>query len=145
TRAGHIELRVIIPEPSWWDPESPFLYEGPLELWQDGVLCDQAEIRHGIRWLQLTSKGLRLNGMPFTLRGKVVETALSAAEVQKLRADGVNTLLRSVSDSGIEMWNAADRLGFFVLGMSEDPTRFVQWRNDLAGHPSTFGWIFNRS
>src|SRR5262245_11376218 len=25
--------RVIIPEASFWDPISPFLYQGPLELW----------------------------------------------------------------------------------------------------------------
>src|SRR5207249_10692960 len=25
-------LRVLIPEPSYWDPESPFLYEGTLDV-----------------------------------------------------------------------------------------------------------------
>jgi hypothetical protein len=144
-RDGHIELRVVIPEPSWWDPESPFLYEGAVELWQDDVLCDRAEICHGIRWLQVTSKGVRLNGAPFMLRGTTVGSALSAKDAQKLRADGVNTLLATVGESGIEIWNAADRLGFFVLGMSDDPTRFVEWRNELAGHASTFGWVFNRA
>ena len=33
-----MELRVVIPEPSWWEPKTPFLYQGPLELWQDGQL-----------------------------------------------------------------------------------------------------------
>ena len=77
-RSDHMELRVVIPEPSWWDPESPFLYEGALELLQDGIACDRAAIRHGIRRLQLTSKGLRLNGKPFAFRGKMVEPTLSA-------------------------------------------------------------------
>jgi beta-galactosidase/beta-glucuronidase len=45
----HLEFRVIIPEASWWEPKTPFLYEGPVELWQDGVLCDRREISHGIR------------------------------------------------------------------------------------------------
>src|SRR3954464_13906698 len=31
--------RVVIPEASLWDPQCPFLYEGPVELWQDGKLC----------------------------------------------------------------------------------------------------------
>ena len=35
-----LTLRAIIPEPSWWDPQTPFLYEGPVELWQDGRLVD---------------------------------------------------------------------------------------------------------
>ena len=29
----HVSLRVIIPEPNFWDPQSPFRYEGPVELW----------------------------------------------------------------------------------------------------------------
>jgi len=28
--------RAIIPEASSWEPECPFLYGGPVELWQDG-------------------------------------------------------------------------------------------------------------
>jgi hypothetical protein len=44
-----ITLRVVIPEASWWETKMPFVYEGPLELWQDGVLCERREISHGIR------------------------------------------------------------------------------------------------
>src|SRR3989442_2573328 len=32
-RTDHILLRVLIPEPNFWDPKNPLLYEGPLELW----------------------------------------------------------------------------------------------------------------
>src|SRR5437868_6798803 len=34
-----VELRVTIPEPAWWDPQSPFLYRGLVQLWQDKELC----------------------------------------------------------------------------------------------------------
>src|SRR5262245_17540929 len=30
-----LHARVVIPEPSWWDTESPFTYQGPIELWED--------------------------------------------------------------------------------------------------------------
>src|SRR3982751_515934 len=33
---GALRCRVAIPEPSLWDVQSPFLYSGPVELWQDG-------------------------------------------------------------------------------------------------------------
>ena len=144
-RIDHIELRVVIPEPSWWDPQSPFLYDGTIELLQDGVACGRVAIRHGIRRLQMTSKGLRLNGKPFLLRGKVVEAALSDADAMRLRADGFNALLAIVGDSGVALWDIADRLGFFLLGTTNDFARFLEHRNDLAGHPSTFAWIFNRA
>src|SRR5947209_11341595 len=44
--------RVLIPEPSLWDPQTPFLYEGPVELWQGGQMCQQVLIRHGLRRIQ---------------------------------------------------------------------------------------------
>src|SRR4051812_29444194 len=46
-------LRAVIPEASLWDPVSPFLYEGPVELWQDGVRVDRALVRHGLRRFSL--------------------------------------------------------------------------------------------
>jgi hypothetical protein len=40
---------VIIPEPSLWEPERPFLYRVLVELWQDGQLCDQTAFDCGLR------------------------------------------------------------------------------------------------
>ena len=142
-RGDHSVLRVTIPEPSWWEPKTPFLYEGPLELWQDGVLCERVAIRHGIRALQLTSKGLRLNGKPFLLRGKVVEPGLTADGAKSLREAGFNAIWTTAPD--IELWDMADRIGFFVLGSSVDLTAFHLLRHELTDHPSHFGWIFNRA
>src|SRR5437763_797077 len=34
TDIPHLSMRVIIPEPNFWEPETPFLYEGALELWE---------------------------------------------------------------------------------------------------------------
>jgi hypothetical protein len=144
-RTGHIELRVVIPEPSWWDPESPFLYEGAIELLQDGVSCEKRTLRHGIRRLQLTSKGLRLNGKPFMLHGKLVEPGLTESDLKQLRESDINALLTIVDDTGIALWEVVDRLGFFMLGTSNELVHFLEHRNDLASHPSTFGWIFNRA
>src|SRR6516164_11712247 len=33
--------RVIIPEASPWEPETPFLYDGPLELWRGDAKLDE--------------------------------------------------------------------------------------------------------
>lgn len=37
--------RVVIPDPLTWEPQRPYVYEGPVELWQDGKKCDQAPVR----------------------------------------------------------------------------------------------------
>jgi len=144
-RAGHIELRVVIPEPSWWDPQSPFLYEGAIELLQDGVSCERCAIRHGMRRLQLTAQGLRLNGKPYLLRCKFVQPTFPALNLKRLRDEGLNTLVTTVDDSGLALWDSADRIGFFVLGMTDEVGRFLEFRNNLANYPSNFGWIFNRA
>src|SRR5438046_1809045 len=61
-RTDHLLLRVRIPEPNFWEPKTPLLYEGPLELWEGDERCDQIVLRHGIRVAQLTPQVLRLNG-----------------------------------------------------------------------------------
>ena len=33
------------PRPVAWEPQRPFVYEGPVELWQDGQKCDQVPVR----------------------------------------------------------------------------------------------------
>jgi hypothetical protein len=42
--ASTLAARVIIPEPNLWTEQTPFYYEGPLELWQDGQRCDTATV-----------------------------------------------------------------------------------------------------
>lgn len=145
-RAETIVLRVVIPEASWWEPKTPFLYQGAAELWQDGELCGRVEISHGIRWLQLTAKGLRLNGRPFVLRGKVVQPDFSPPHVSALRDVDMNSLLTCSSDAGVGSLSIADRFGCFVL---------VEWLGYLGTllhcakalnkHASCFGCIAHRS
>ena len=37
--------RVLIPDPNFWTTETPFVYEGKIELWQEGKLADAKPIR----------------------------------------------------------------------------------------------------
>src|SRR5262249_28550165 len=81
---GRLGARIIIPEPSLWDTESPFLYQGTAEVWTAGErLCD-VEISHGLRVLQLGKGGLRCNGQTLQVRG-VARQSLSAQEALQLR------------------------------------------------------------
>src|SRR5579883_857477 len=48
----HISARAVIPEPSLWEPQTPFLYEGTVELWDNGKLSDRVAIRLGLRDLK---------------------------------------------------------------------------------------------
>ena len=113
-RGDHVTLAVVIPEPSWWDPETPFLYEGPLELWQDNQLSENMHVGHGIRWLQITSRGLRLNGHSYILRGKIVEPNCTDTEMQRLRDAGFNAVFAASSGADSDLKGMGDRHGLFV-------------------------------
>src|SRR5262249_46843586 len=39
-----LTVRAVIPEPNLWTEEAPFVYEGPLELWEGGQRCDTAAV-----------------------------------------------------------------------------------------------------
>ena len=138
---GSLRLRAVIPEPSLWDPQSPFLYAGPVELWQDGRRCDRARVRHGLRQLSLGPRGLRVNGRPVTLQGVSCET-LFPEQATALRAGGCNSLLVPLRHQTRDVWETADRCGFLVLGrLEEDEEATAQLLLELQRHPCHLGCL----
>src|SRR5882724_11731562 len=69
--------RVTVPEPSFWDPETPFLYEAILQA-ADGT---KRSLRHGLRTLQVTAAGWRVNRKPFRVDGVLRRDLADAAEL----------------------------------------------------------------
>ncbi len=134
-----LTLRAIIPEASLWEPETPHLYTGPVELLQDGARCDVRELRHGLRHLSVGPRGLRINGRLLRLRGREVE-GLSDDEALALRNAGYNLLVAPAREASRPVWEVADRVGFLVLGRLEADTP-AALLGALAGHPSCMGWL----
>jgi hypothetical protein len=146
SRSDHIELRVTIPEPCWWDPQSPFLYEGVLEHWENEHLSQRSPITHGIRDLQLTSQGLKLNGRSVILRGRAVEPTVNETELRRLHDCDINAVMTSFRGerewfSNTALWALANRYGLFVLcrGQDEFDSRHFGWIQDI--HASAFGCV----
>jgi hypothetical protein len=136
-----LTTRVIIPEPSWWDLESPFLYQGPVELWDGSECLDQVQVSHGFRVLQLTAQGLLLNGRPLRVRG-VARDQCSEEEARHLHQSGCNTLLLPLTGPSAGLWDLADRLGFLVLGHLTGKSAPPRGRL-LGAHPSCLGWLLD--
>src|SRR5579885_2237859 len=109
-----IVRRVVIPEASLWDPQSPFLYEGPIELWEEGELCERVQVRHGLRGISLGPRGLRVNAQVVEVRGLATSTC-AAAEARQLNDAGFNTVLTGIGRETEELLDVADRFGFLVL------------------------------
>jgi hypothetical protein len=134
-----LAARVIIPEASLWEPESPFLYQGAVELWQDGQCCERVALSHGLRSLHLGPAGLRVNGRLLTLHGRSLSTC-NDDEALALRRAGVNLLVVPVADGTLPVWDVADRLGFLVLGRVSAPEVVLA---HLTAHASCFGWLLD--
>jgi hypothetical protein len=135
---GVLTARAVIPEASLWEPQTPHLYAGPVELWQDGARCDAVEVRHGLRDVRLGRGGLRLNGRPLGLRGR---RAASCTDPEALawRGQGYNLLLTPVAEESRHVWGVADRMGFFVLGVVTPAGAALA--HELAGCASCLGWL----
>ena len=134
--------RVIIPEASPWEPETPFLYDGPLELWRGDAKLDERRVSYGLRSLALRRKGLVLNGKPFSFRGVKV-SHLDEGQARRLHDAQFNLLYAPVTGDDDALWQLADRYGFFVLGQvdaaSDDRYWFVE--EQLNPHTCAFGWV----
>jgi hypothetical protein len=141
-KEGTLGMRVLIPEPSYWDPESPFLYEGPLELWEGGHRVHEIKLRHGFRVLNLGPRGLYCNGRAVELQGVPVRAVLDE-EALRLRAEGYNLFLAPVREESAGVWDVADRLGFLVLGEMPGQRDNGKLLEVLGNRPSSLGWVMD--
>lgn len=126
--------RAVIPDPSLWSPQTPFLYEAKLDL---GADRGKAAFVWGFRRLALGRDGLRVNGAPFRLNG-VRRATLSEADAVDLRQQGVDAVMLPATVATRAAWDVADRVGLFVVGVAEgDPAVAASLRR----HASALAWI----
>lgn len=127
--------RVVIPEPSYWDPVSPFLYQGTVELWQDDELCERRHLVHGLRAVSLSPRGLFWNGSRQPVKA-VERTSAASGELHGLHQLGFNALI--LPGYVTDLWEAAAEIGFAVFGRTFEPDeRFLQ----ASASAACVGWI----
>ncbi len=126
-------FRTVIPEPSLWDPESPFLYEGTLVLTNAKGNITRHFVRQGLRMVRESQGKLLVNGKPFEIRGMQVH-ALDVETALALRGEGSNVLHVADSESVETILEIADEVGFFVVveNVQSEPERIARWWE----HPS---------
>jgi hypothetical protein len=132
--------RVVIPEPSLWEPETPFLYRGPVTVWKQQQKWFETTISHGLRRFTISAEGARLNGKLFQIRGASCNS-LNTNTAVEFRQSGINTLLVPVQSDTVAIWEMADRLGFFILGQCIDEKPVWAQVQALPFHPSCLGWL----
>jgi hypothetical protein len=103
-------FRAVIPEPSLWEPECPFLYHGVVK---------GGTFTYGLRQLSRTGERVCVNGRPIDLRG-TARAPQTEQEASAARSRGMNVVCAGVVEEAA--WDLADSFGYFVLGRlnSED-------------------------
>lgn len=133
-----VTTRAVIPEPSFWDPQTPFLYEGVVELWQSGKLCQQVQVKHGLRVMQMAPRALHLNGKPLKVCG-IRRSKCTDQQAEVLHGKGYNTLLiAGVEDESL--WDTADRWGFLAIHCLREPED-LKLAAALQAHTCCLGWL----
>jgi hypothetical protein len=131
--------RAMVPEPNLWGAGTPFLYTCHAELWEAGQLCDQAQIRLGLRTLNVGAVGLHWNGQGLALRG-VRRNQCSPEEGLRLHQSGCNLFLTALTPETEELWRMAEEVGFVMLGTIGAPEGYKQLPA-VEKSPSCFGWV----
>jgi hypothetical protein len=123
--------RIVIPEPSWWDPESPFLYTAVVELWADGGKVDATRFSCGLRTAKFTPHGLWWNGRSLDLQTRATPRR-AESEWAHARAEGVSAVDVPAAVAAAA-WDYGDRIGLLIV--TDQPVRV-----DTVRHPSALGW-----
>lgn len=118
------ELRVT--KPNLWSPNSPYLYRVRTELLTDGKTIDSENTRIGIRHIEITKDGFRINGEKMFLRGAnrhqeypYIGNALSDAaqyrDALKIKEAGFDYVRLSHYPQSPAFMDACDELGLVVM------------------------------
>lgn len=121
-----IDYTSKVDNPSLWSPDTPNLYLLETKLYVDDTLADQETNQIGIRDINISEKGLYLNGVKTFLRGvnrhqeyPYIGYALSDEaqyrDAYKIKAAGFDYVRASHYPPSSAFLKACDELGIFVL------------------------------
>lgn len=132
-----------IPNAALWSEEAPSLYRCRVRLSKEGTVMDTAETTFGIRKVEWSSQGLKINGKNTLLRGGCIHhdngilgaAAYAESEerrVRILKESGFNALRISHNPASAALLEACDRYGMYVMDETWDMWFHHKSRFDYA-------------
>lgn len=107
------ETRILLPEPSYWEPESPFLYHLIVEYRPQGLPVRSRRFPLPLRRFQVLGNRCRLNGKDLHLVGRRV-SGVEVEDLDRFRAEGCNALVLD-ANVGPEAITEATRRGLLCF------------------------------
>jgi len=175
TGAAGAAIRIDVPNPKLWSPESPYLYQVELAFLQEGRVIDSVKSHAGLRSIKVGSRGeILLNGKPVVMFGPLdqgywpdgVLTPPSDEaiiyDLQYLRDIGCNMVRVHIKTHPARWYWHADRLGLLIIqdmvctpkyGQTVTSEVAANWLHefdemirDFGNHPSIISWcVFNEA
>lgn len=110
----------------WNGREDPYLYRFHLTLTDGNEVCDEREVRSGVRTVSVDADGLKLNGRRIDVRGVVlhrdrslVGTAMTAAQIREdidiIDEMGANMIRVAGGSHAGEFYDQCDQRGIMVF------------------------------
>lgn len=135
---------VRIPEPCYWSPTAPFLYEVVLES-----LHEPLKYRHrwGLQSLVIKRNQFLLNQDKLTLRGVRLLQTITNESASKLKQDHANLVVVPLSQEAATIASLADQHGLYVLYEVSPDEDELLWHAEsvLFQHVSTLGFVLPQS
>ena len=134
---GEVDIPLVLSNVKPWSPDNPDLYTLSVEVWDaaggdqakdSAHLLDNRSMRVGVRTVEMTEKGLVLNGSLFSEKliggnrhqdfarlGNAVPNNLQWQDAVKLRKAGMRVIRSAHYPQDPAFMDACDRLGLFVI------------------------------
>ncbi|CAN5856394.1 hypothetical protein BH11BAC4_BH11BAC4_14570 [soil metagenome] len=140
--------QVTVTRPRRWSLEDPYLYRVIPIVKLNGKIVDSANIRFGIRTIDITNKGLFLNGKYVKIKGtnnhqdhagvgSALPDYLQYYRIFLLKQMGANAYRTSHNPPTPELLDACDSLGMLVM----DENRLL---NSSTQYMYDFEWLLKR-
>jgi hypothetical protein len=148
---GRGSLTLSVPDPTYWTPDRPELYDLTVELRADGDVVDRYNDYFGMRSVSADDKRLYLNGEPLYVRGALDQAyypdtlyrpfdvdllpddvagdeyaTLFEYEIETAKELGFNLLRKHIKPAHPDFVEAADRLGMLVWQEPANPTVYTE-------------------
>ena len=142
-RAAGDDVEIDLPEAGLWSDETPELCQCRVSVLGSNGIIDHEEIDFGIRKLEWSTEGLKLNGKIIKLRGACIHhdngilgaCAFKDAEERKIRLlkeAGFNAVRSSHNPCSEYLLQAADRHGMLVMDEFSDVWYKAKQKNDYS-------------
>ncbi len=109
-------LFVTIPDSLAWSATSPHLFSLSTQMIYRNRREEFQNFKLGFRTIEIDEDGaIVINSQPIELKTKSVESNITSAEMEKIKADGYNTILIGAGEYNSSVYNTADSIGLYII------------------------------